>query len=466
MFTNVCSKEEVGQMGKQTEGKYEIDMCNGPILSKMLLFALPLMASSILQLLFNAADTIVVGKFAGDNALAAVGSNGALINLLVNLFMGLSVGTNVLVARYYAAKQEQDLQDTIHTSILLSMVSGIFLGIFGFIFSYRILEYMQTPKEVIGLSTVYLRIYFIGMIALMVYNFGAAILRGVGDTRRPLYYLTFSGVINVILNLIFVICFHMSVAGVALATVISEGISGGLVLRCLMKSEGGIHLELNKLHIHRDKLVKILQIGLPASVQGIVFALSNVIIQASVNSFGAITVAGNSAAANIEGFVYMAMNAFHQTAISFVSQNYGAGKYKRLNKIVIRAELSVLVVGIVLGNIAVIFGHPLLGMYTSSGAVKAAGMLRLQVISRTYALCGVMDVMVGALRGLGCAMLPTFVSLIGACGLRLLWIFTFFQTEQFHSITSLYLTYPVTWVITGGIHILCYVIIRRRRLAG
>ena len=292
-------------MKQEKKNKYEMDMCSGSILSKMLLFTVPLMASSILQLLFNAADTIVVGKFVGDHALAAVGSNGSLINLLVNFFMGLSVGTNVLVARYYAANQKKDLQETIHTSIFLSMVSGIFLAIIGFLSAHTLLEWMKTPDEVIDLSAIYLRIYFLGMIALMVYNFGAAILRAVGDTRRPLYYLTISGVINVVLNLLFVIVFHMSVAGVALATVISEVISAVLVLRCLLKNEGMIHLEWKMLRIHKDKVIRILRIGLPASVQGIVFALSNVIIQSSVNSFGAVTVAGNSAAANIEGFVFV-----------------------------------------------------------------------------------------------------------------------------------------------------------------
>lgn len=449
-------------MKQEKKNKYEMDMCSGSILSKMLLFTLPLMASSILQLLFNAADTIVVGKFAGDHALAAVGSNGSLINLLVNFFMGLSVGTNVLVARYYAANQKKDLQETIHTSIFLSIVSGIFLAIIGCMSARTLLEWMKTPDEVIDLSAVYLRIYFLGMIALMVYNFGAAILRAVGDTRRPLYYLTISGVINVVLNLLFVIVFHMSVAGVALATVISEVISAVLVLRCLLKNEGMIHLEWKMLRIHKDKVIRILRIGLPASVQGIVFALSNVIIQSSVNSFGAVTVAGNSAAANIEGFVYVAMNAFYQTSISFVSQNYGAGKSERLNRIVLCAQLSVLAVGLLLGNLAVVFGRPLLGLYTSNDVVIEAGMRRLSVISRTYALCGMMDVMVGALRGLGHAILPMIVSMIGACGLRLLWIFTFFQMEEFHSVFSLYMTYPVSWILTGGTHMICYLLIRKR----
>ena len=449
-------------MKQEKKNKYEMDMCSGSILSKMLLFTLPLMASSILQLLFNAADTIVVGKFAGDHALAAVGSNGSLINLLVNFFMGLSVGTNVLVARYYAANQKKDLQETIHTSIFLSMVSGIFLAIIGFLSAHTLLEWMKTPDEVIDLSAIYLRIYFLGMIALMVYNFGAAILRAVGDTRRPLYYLTISGVINVVLNLLFVIVFHMSVAGVALATVISEVISAVLVLRCLLKNEGMIHLEWKMLRIHKDKVIRILRIGLPASVQGIVFALSNVIIQSSVNSFGAVTVAGNSAAANIEGFVYVAMNAFYQTSISFVSQNYGAGKSERLNRIVLCAQLSVFAVGLLLGNLVVVFGRPLLSLYTANDVVIEAGMRRLSVISRTYALCGMMDVMVGALRGLGHAILPMIVSMIGACGLRLLWIFTFFQMEEFHSVFSLYMTYPVSWILTGGTHMICYLLIRKR----
>ena len=449
-------------MEQEKKNKYEMDMCSGSILSKMLLFTVPLMASSILQLLFNAADTIVVGKFAGDHALAAVGSNGPLINLLVNFFMGLSVGANVLVARYYAANQKKDLQETIHTSIFLSMVSGIFLAIIGCMSARTLLEWMKTPDEVIDLSAVYLRIYFLGMIALMVYNFGAAILRAVGDTRRPLYYLTISGVINVVLNLLFVIVFHMSVAGVALATVISEVISAVLVLRCLLKNEGMIHLEWKMLRIHKDKVIRILRIGLPASVQGIVFALSNVIIQSSVNSFGAVTVAGNSAAANIEGFVYVAMNSFYQTSISFVSQNYGAGKYERLNRIVLCAQLSVFAVGLLLGNLAVVFGRPLLSLYTANDVVIEAGMRRLSVISRTYALCGMMDVMVGALRGLGHAILPMIVSMIGACGLRLLWIFTFFQMEEFHSVFSLYMTYPVSWILTGGTHMVCYLLIRKR----
>ena len=441
---------------------YEINMCEGPLLGKMLLFALPLMFSSILQLLFNAADVIVVGRFAGDNALAAVGSNVALINLLVNFFMGLSVGANVLAARYYAAKEQKALSDTIHTAIFVSIISGIFLTIFGVIAAKQLLIWMDTPQEVLQLATTYLRVYFFGMTAMMVYNFGAAILRAVGDTRRPLYFLIFAGVINVILNLIFVIYFKMSVMGVGLATVISQCISAFLIIRCMMTDNGSIQLKIRELRLDKDIFIRFLKIGLPASFQGLLFSLSNVIIQTSVNSFGAVVVAGNSAASNLEGFVYVSMNAFHQTAISFMSQNYGAGKYERINKILVRALVSAMIVGLVFGNLFVACSRPLLGLYTSSGKVIDAGVLRIAVVCGTYCLCGMMDVMVGCLRGLGYSVMPMLVSLVGACGLRLLWIFTFFRMEQFHTPFSLYITYPVSWTITFIAHVICFSIVRRR----
>lgn len=448
---------------KQSKNKkYEMDMCSGSIVGKILLFSLPLMCSSILQLLFNAADVIVVGRFAGDNSLAAVGSNTSLINLLTNFFLGLSVGANVLVARYFGAKQEKDMSETIHTAMMLSVYSGIILTIIGCLGAKNILIWMQTPEDVLPLAVVYLRIYFLGMASTMLYNFGSAIMRAVGDTKRPLYYLSFAGIINVILNLVFVIIFRMDVAGVALATVISQTISAFLIIRCMMQSDSSVHLELSALRVNADKFKRILQIGLPASFQGMVFSFSNVIIQSSVNSFGAIVVAGNSAAANIEGFVYVAMNAFHQAAISFTGQNVGAAKYERVNRILYSSQLCVIVVGILLGNAAVVFGNPLLSMYTSSPVVMEAGMKRLQIICGTYALCGMMDVMVGSLRGLGYSIMPMIVSLIGACGLRLLWIFTLFQMEPFHTIESLYMTYPASWFITFMTHVICFIIVRRK----
>ena len=449
-------------MEKTEKRKYEMDMCSGSILGKILLFALPLMFSSILQLLFNAADIIVVGRYAGDNSLAAVGSTSSLINLLTNFFLGLSVGANVLVARYCGAKKDDEVSQTVHTAMLLSIYSGIILTFIGCIGAKQILIWMQTPEDVLPLAALYLRIYFAGITATMLYNFGSAILRAIGDTKRPLYYLTTAGVINVLLNLFFVIVCKMDVAGVALATVISQCISALLIVRCMMKEEGSIHLELSMLHVDGDKFKRILQIGLPASFQGMVFSFSNVIIQSSVNSFGAITVAGNSAAANIEGFVYVSMNAFHQAAISFTGQNIGAAKYERVNRILYIAEGCVLVVGLLLGNLAVLFGRSLLALYTNSSAVIEAGMIRMRFICTVYALCGMMDVIVGSLRGMGYAVMPMIVSLIGACGLRLIWIFTFFRMETFHTQASLYLTYPVSWLITFLAHVVCFVIVRRK----
>lgn len=445
---------------KSGNNKYEIDMCNGPIAPRLLAFTIPLICSSVLQLLFNAADIVVVGTYAGDNALAAVGSNTALINLMTNFFLGLSVGANVLVAKYIGARADEDVQETVHTAMLVSLLSGILLTFVGCFGARQILIWMKVPENILPLATTYLRIYFLGMTATMIYNFGSAILRAIGDTKRPLYYLTIAGVINVLLNLLLVIRFQMSVSGVGIATVISQFVSAGLILRNMMKSESKIRLSLKLLRIHPGKLLQILRVGLPASFQGTIFAISNVIIQASVNSFGEITVAGNSAAASIEGFVYVSMNAFAQGTISFTSQNVGAGKDERINKILFTSEICVVLVGLLLGNLAVLFGNPLLGIYTKKEAVKLAGMRRLLVISRTYALCGAMDVLVGSLRGVGYSVLPTVVSLIGACGLRLFWIFTFFQMEQFHSVESLYATYPVSWIVTTLAHGICFYRVR------
>ena len=444
--------------------KYEIDMCSGSVFGKMLLFALPLMCSSILQLLFNAADIVVVGRFAGDNALAAVGSNTALINLLTNIFVGLSVGSNVLTAQYYGAKKNSDLKETVHTSMLLSIYSGVLLTVIGLIGARGLLELMQAPPEVLELAVLYLRIYFLGMTSMMVYNFGSSILRAVGDTKRPLYYLLSAGIVNVVLNLFFVIVCRLGVAGVAMATVISQTISALLVVRCLMKEQSGIHLELKDLAISKEKLGKIMQIGLPAGFQGTVFSLSNVVIQSAVNSFGNIAVAGNSAAANIEGFVYMAMNAFHQATISFTSQNYGAREYKRIYKILFAGELYVIITGLLLGNLAVFFGNTLLGIYSPSAEVIAAGMVRLKIICTLYALCGVMDVLVGALRGIGYSIIPMIVSLVGACGLRLLWIATVFKIPEYHSLSTVYISYPITWTITLTVHAITFALAARKVL--
>lgn len=439
---------------------YEIDMCNGPLLGKIMIFYIPLMLSGVLQLLFNAADIVVVGRFAGSEALAAVGSTSSLINLIVNVFIGLSVGANVLVARFYGANQKKELFETVHTAIATSLLSGCILVVLGVLIAGPALRLMGTPEDVIAQSALYMRIYFLGMPVMMVYNFGSAILRAVGDTKRPLYYLLIAGVVNVILNLIFVICFSMGVAGVALATVASQVISAALVIRCMIRSEGACHLELRALGITKDKLIKMIRIGLPAGVQGALFSASNVLIQSSVNSFGSLAMAGNTAASNIEGFVYTSMNAFHQTAISFTGQNYGARNYKRIGRILLLCQALVIGTGLLLGNAAYFFGDILLQLYSTDSVVIEYGMLRLSIICVTYCLCGMMDVMVGSLRGIGCSIMPMLVSLTGACLFRIVWIYTIFQS--FHSLECLYLSYPISWGLTFGAHLICFIIVYRR----
>ncbi len=439
---------------------YEIDMCSGPLLGKILLFAVPLMLSGILQLLFNAADIIVVGRFAGNSALAAVGSTSALINLLINVFVGLSVGVNVLVAQYYGAQKARDISETVHTAVAMSILSGLFLVIVGFFAAAPLLQLMGTPDDVLSQSVLYMRIYFAGMPALMVYNFGAAILRAVGDTRRPLYFLFAAGVVNVALNLFFVVQLGMGVDGVGWATVLSEHVSAFLVLKSLMEARGAMKLSLSGLRLTPRKLRAIVKIGFPAGMQGAVFSISNVLIQSSVNSFGSIAMAGNTASANIEGFVYTAMNAVYQTNLSFTSQNLGGEKYGRINRIMYICLGVVTAVGAAMGLAAVAGGKFLLGIYSSDAQVLHYGMLRLRIICGTYFLCGIMDCMVGSLRGLGYSVIPMFVSLTGACGFRILWIFTIFA--MFHSLDVLYLSYPVTWTITAAAHMVAFRIVRRR----
>lgn len=439
---------------------YEMDMCNGPVLGKILIFSIPLMLSGILQLLFNAADVIVVGRYAGSQSLAAVGSTTALINLLINIFVGLSVGVNVLVAQYYGAKSDEDVSETIHTAITLGLVSGLFLVAVGIAAARPLLELMGTPDDVINKSTIYMQIYFAGMPVTMLYNFGSAVLRAVGDTRRPLYFLTAAGVVNVLLNLVFVIYFNLDVAGVALATVIAQAISAALVLKSLLSADGCLKLKIHELKISKVKLKRIARVGLPAGMQGAIFSISNVLIQSSVNSFGSIAMAGNTAAQNIEGFIYAAMNAVYQTNLSFTSQNFGGRKYKRIGKITFTCLAVVTVVGLVLGASFYGIGETLLGIYSSDPQVIQYGMRRLGIIGLLYFICGIMDTMVGSIRGIGYSVLPMCVSLAGACGLRVIWIFTVFQWSR--NLTTLYISYPFTWIVTGTAHIICFLLIRRK----
>lgn len=442
--------------------KYEIDMCNGPLPGKILMFYFPLMLSGILQLLFNAADIVVVGRFAGNEALAAVGSTSSLTNLLVNLFIGLSVGANVLVARYYGAGQKDELKEMVQTAVTTAVIGGILLIFVGFFVSRPALVLMDTPEDVLSHSVLYMRIYFAGMPFMMAYNYGAAVLRAVGDTKRPLYYLLLAGVVNVVLNLIFVIVFHMGVAGVAIATVISQAISAALIIRCLIRTDRAYRLELKGMKISGDKLLKMFQIGIPAGLQGSLFSISNVLIQSSVNSFGSVAMAGNTAGSNIEGFVYTAMNSFHQAAISFSGQNYGTLKYKRVGKVLFICEGFVVVVGLVMGSGAYLLGGTLLQLYTPDPEVIQYGLLRMSYICVPYFLCGMMDVVVGVLRGIGYSVMPMLVSLTGACLFRVVWIYTVFR--QFRTLECLYISYPISWALTFLVHLVCFAVVYRRLL--
>ena len=437
------------------------DLTSGPMLQKIILFSLPLAASSILQLLFNAADVVVVGRFAGSTALAAVGSNGALINLLVNLFVGMSLGANVVAARCFGAKDDVGVRNTVQTSVTLGLVSGVLLAFVGFFAARGLLELMSCPEDVIDLSTLYLKIYFIGMPMTMLYNFSSALLRSVGDTKRPLYCLAAAGIINVVLNLVFVIGFQLSVAGVALATIISQTVSACLVTWILTREKGALHLDLRHLGFHKGALLQILRIGLPAGLQSTVFSLSNVVIQSAINSFGSTIVAGNSAASNIEGFVYTAMNSFAQAAVTFTSQNVGARRYDNLDRVMRNCLLCAIVTGLVRGGGAALAGAPLLHFYSSDEAVVAAGLARLHVISATYLLCGTMDVLASCLRGRGYSVLPMVVSLVGSCLLRLVWIATIFQL--FRSTTTLYISYPISWILTALVHLICLLVVRKKQ---
>ena len=450
------------RFGPGKRGRHEIDMTEGPLLPKILAFSGPLILTGILQLLYNAADVIVVGNYAGHEALAAVSSTGSLINLLVNVFMGLSVGASVAVARHYGARDIIAMRKAEHTAMTLALFMGVGVGIVGFLLARPLLQLMDSPPDVIDGAALYVRIYFLGMPANMLYNFGAATMRAVGDTRRPMVYLMISGLVNVLLNLLLVIVFHMDVAGVAIATVASQVVSMVLVLLCLFRTRGAIQLNLNECRIDRKSLRDIIRIGLPAGLQGSLFSISNVLIQSSVNSFGSLVVAGNGVACNIEGFVYTAMNAQHQADMTFASQNYGAGKPDRVKRTLWCCLGVVTAIGLSMGLLILLFGRPLLGLYNQEPEVIAKGMIRMGIIMPTYFLCGLMDVMVGQLRGVGYSIMPMIVSLTGACLLRIVWILTVFA--QNHDLTVLYMSYPVSWFVTFVIHFLCYMLVARKRV--
>ncbi len=434
-------------------------MTHGPLLGKLIIFTIPIILSGVLQLLFNAADVIVVGRFAGEASLAAVGSTNSLINLMTNLFIGMSVGANVCAAQFYGAGQEKDVKKTVHTSVAFSIICGFILIFIGLFLAKPILEIMGSPEDVIGLATLYVRLYFLAMPAIMLYNFLAAILRAAGDTTHPLIFLTVAGVVNVILNLILVIVFNLGVAGVAIATVTSNYISCGMLIVFFTRQEDALKLNFSKVKIDRKILNRIIRIGLPAGIQGTVFSLSNVVIQSAINSFGTAVIAGSSAASSIEGFVYVSMNSVSQTCVTFVGQNYGAGDEKRVRRVIFECLGIVTVVGLVLGNLAYTFSAPLLGIYTDSADAIAAGTLRLFWVCCPYFLCGIMDSLTGGLRGLGKSTVPMIVSLIGACATRLIWIATYFQINRTQNV--LFFSYPGSWLLTLTVHTICLTIVYR-----
>lgn len=442
------------------EQEKRVNMIDGPFLKKIIMFAVPLAAASVLQLLFNAADIIVVGRYAGDLALAAVSSTTSLVTLLVNAFMGLSVGCNVVAARFLGANDNQGTSHTVHTSIFVSLIGGFVMGVFGFFAAHPMLRLMECPPEVLDLATLYLRIYFVGMPVTSLYNFGSALLRSIGDTKRPLICLALSGIFNVVLNLLFVIQFHMSVAGVALATIISQAISAVMVLVILMKEQGPLHLDLRKLRLHPAVFRQIAVVGLPAGLQGMVFSISNVVIQSAINGFGPIVMAGNGAASSIEGFIYVAMNSCHQTCITFTSQNVGARRFKNITRIMLTCEGLVLAIGIAMGTMSYVFGHQLLGFYSADPAVIEAGLARLAIVGVAYAICGCMDTMVGSLRGMGSSVMPMIISLVGSCVLRLVYVATIFQMNP--TPTTLYLCYPITWGTTFVANVIYFIYYRRK----
>ena len=440
--------------------KYEIDMCNGTILDKLVSFSVPLMLTSILQLLFNAVDIIVVGRFSGSSSLAAVGSTTALIHIFTNLFIGVSLGANVLAARYFATGRKEEMSGAVHTAIAFALLSGIVMVFVGVGISRPALELMDTPDDVIGKSVTYMSIYFCGMPFFMLYNYGAAILRAVGDTKRPLVFLAVAGMANVVLDLLLVIVIPLDVAGVAIGTVASQMVSCVLVLWCLYRTEGSYQLRFSRLKIRWIYLKRIFQVGIPAGIQSTVINFSNALLQSSVNSFGSIAMAGYTAANNIMSFLYAAVNAVTQACMSFTSQNYSVGKHKRMDKILLECLFLSVCFALALGVGAYVFGTGLLGIYSSEAEVIRCGLEILSITTVPYFLCGIMDLIPGALRGMGRSAVPMVLSVIGTVGVRILWIYVFFPDHR--SLYFLFISYPASWIATILMQVVCYLIVRKQ----
>lgn len=441
----------------------EIDMLNGSLVWPIMTYSIPIMLTSVLQLLFNAADLVVVGRYCGSVSVAAVGSTGAITNLIVNLFIGLSVGAGVSVAHGIGSREDGAVRETVHTAVPLAAVSGVFLTVFGVAFSEAILEAMSTPEDVLPLAALYMRIYFLGITFNMLYNFAASMVRAAGDTESPLVILTAAGVLNVILNVVFVHGFGMNVDGVAWATTISEALSAAAILYVMTRRTDACKLDLKKLHFHRKPIEKMLRIGVPAGIQSSMFSLSNVVIQSAVNGFGSIAVSGNAAVANLEGFEYVIVNSFHQTAVNFVGQNSGAMRYDRVKKTTWLCEIYAVIFGIVTGVLMCVFAPQLLSLYiTDSQEAISIGIARMYITVLPYCLFAIQDVITGVLRGLGASFISMLLSVLGICGIRILWIYTIFQIPQFHTQSVLYMSYPLSWVITFVIQLAAFLAVFRK----
>lgn len=440
----------------------EIDMTSGNILKKIIVYAIPLVLTGILQLLYTAADLVICGMFGSPNATAAISSTNSLISLIVNLFMGLSVGANVLMARCYGEKNKEKAQRVVYTSMVFSVIVGIGVGLFGFFFSRYFLEMMGTTSDVIHLSTQYLKIYFLGLPFIMIYNFGSSILRATGDTKRPFLYLASSGLFNVLFNILFVVGLNMDVPGVALGTIISQAIASCFIIIHLFKSKGFFHFKLSEVKLYGKEAYEIARIGLPAGLQGVIFSLSNVLIQSSVNSLGTDVVGGNGAAGSLEGFIYISMNAIAQSCVAFVSANYGAKNKENIKKSVKYSLGLVFIMNLLVSSIILTFQHELLGLYVHTDAAFEAGRQRIIIIATTYFICGFMEVFANSLRGIGYSVLPMIVSLAGVCGIRIFWIYTIFPMEKFNNIQSLSVSYPISWIVTASIHLICFILMFKK----
>lgn len=446
--------------------RFNQSMLQGPLLPSIISYTIPIILTSLLQLLFNAADLVIVGRYRGSLSVAAVSATGALINLIINLFIGLSIGSGVSVAHALGGKQTEEVRRTVHTALPTALVGGLLVSVVGIMFSEPLLRMMGTPENVLPLSALYMKIYFSGMVFTMVYNFCASILRAAGDSRSPLIYLGFAGVINVVMNIFFVTVFNMNVEGVAIATVISQAVSAVLVVRALIRRTDACHLELKELRFYKPQLLKILRIGLPAGIQSSLFSISNVIIQSSINSFGDILMSGNGAAGSIEGFLYVTFNAFQQTAVNFIGQNAGAKQFKRARNILLICMACAVIITVGLSILTFNFGPQLLSIYiTDSAQAIQYGMIRITYVTLPYFLCALMDVTTGGLRGLGASMTPMLISVLGVCGVRLAWIFTIFQIPAYHTPESLYFSYPISWGITFLCQLTAFMIIYKKRCA-